>query len=197
MRFQPPVKERVAVEAAAEEDNENESFTARLLGFLWSARIFLVTGLVLIALVAAYGYVQPKVGASAGPPLTFAAVGDKITTADWTYSVVSVERTVRLTGASTPSSGGYLVIHITAARRSPDAPNLDPSGFALIDSTGARALPFPSSSDVYGASTGLLWAARHPTNTVIHDHLAFDMNPSVKGLVLLIKSANVQVRLPD
>ena len=196
MRFQPPVKEREAVETARDEEYETEPFTTRLLDFLWSARLVLVTLLLIAVGVSAYGYLQPRVTASAAPPLTFAAVGEKIQTADWTYTVISVERP-RSIAAATPTTGGFLIIHITVIRKNLDAAPPDPSAFTLIDSNGARALAFPASSDVYGPATGLLWATRYPMGNIVHDHLAYDINPSAKDLLLLIKPANVEVRLPN
>ncbi|HEV2010754.1 MAG TPA: hypothetical protein VGS17_06975 [Candidatus Limnocylindria bacterium] len=198
MRFQAPVKERQAAAAAASEHDEyeDESFTERLLRFIWSARLVLVSILLVLAAVSAYGYLQPRAGPNAGPPLTFAAVGDKIQTPDWTYTVVSAERTGSI-AASPPSSGGYLIVHITVVKKSPEAAALDPIGFTLIDANGARGYAFPASSDVYAPATGLLWATRYPSNTIVHNHLAYDVNPGAKDLVLLIRSANVEVRLPD
>lgn len=195
MRFQPPVKERTVAEASAKE-YEEVPFTERLLGFLWSARLVIITLLIAAAAASAYGYLRASAAPSGPPPLTFAAVGDKIQTPDWTYTVVSVERPHSI-AASPPTSGGYLIVHITVTRKNPDAAALDPIAFTLIDSKGARALAFPSSSDVYAPGTGLLWATRYPMNTLVRDHLAYDINPGAEGLLFLITSANVEVRLPD
>ena len=198
MRFQPPVKERVApIEVDDEGEYEVESLSASTLGFLWRFRIFIVTGFVLLALVSAYGYLQPRVTTASAVPLTFAAVGEKIQTSDWTYSVISVERTTSINGAPPPASGGFLIVHITATRKNLDAPPLDPIAFNLIDANGARALAFPASSDLYTSASGLLWATRYPVGTFVHDQIAFDINPTVKDLILLIKPANVEVRLPN
>ena len=49
------------------------------------------------------------------PPLTFAAMGEKITTANWQYTVVSVERPIRL-GTTPASTGGYLIVHVTVTK---------------------------------------------------------------------------------
>lgn len=198
MRFQPPVKEREAAGAAAEaEEYEEESFTARLLGFLWSARLVLVTLLLVASIVSAYGYLQPKIASNAtSSPLTFAAMGDKVQSADWTYTVTSVERSLKL-GTAPPTTGGYLIVHVTVAKKNPDAAPLAPSDFLLIDANGARGLAFAPSSDVYTKSIGLVWAPKYATNAFVQNHLVFDVNPNAKNLLLLIKSANVEVRLPD
>jgi hypothetical protein len=196
MRFQPPVKERVAADAA-EEEEEYEGFTQRLLGLLWSARIVLVTGLVLVALAAAYGYLQAPSSPLAGPkPLTFAAVNERIQTADWTITVTSVDRIARL-GPTPPSLGQYLVVHVTASRKTSDAPPLDPTQFVLVDQSGARAFAFPPTADMYNPSSGVAWPSRYPIGTSLPGLVIFDVNPSAKGLLLFIKPANVQVRLPD
>jgi hypothetical protein len=198
MRFQPPVKERAApVELDDEVEYEPESFTASTLGFLWRFRIFIVTGFVLLALVSAYGYLQPRVTTPSAVPLTFAGVGERIQTPDWTYAVISVERTTSIAGTPPPASGGFLIVHITATRKNLDAPPLDPIAFTLIDANGARALAFPATSDLYASSSGLLWATRYPVGTLVHDQVAFDINPTVKDLIFLIKPANVEVRLPN
>ena len=198
MRFQPPVKDRVVPVGADDEgEYEAESFTASTLGFLWRFRIFIVTGFVLLALVSAYGYLQPRVTATTALPLTFAAVGERIQTPDWTYAVISIERTTSIASTPPPSSGGFLIVHITATRKNLDAPPLDPIAFTLIDANGARALAFPATSDIYASASGLLWATRYPVGTLVHDQVAFDINPSVKDLIFLIKPANVEVRLPN
>jgi hypothetical protein len=196
MRFQPPVREReAAAHASRDDEDESAPLTARLLQLAWSGRLVIITVLLIAAAISAYGYLQPR-AANAGPSLSFANVGDKIQTPGWTYAVVSVERP-RSLAATPPTSGGFLVIHITATKKVSDAPPLDPIAFTLIDSTGARALAFPSNSDIYAPATGLLWATRYPVNTIVHDHLVYDINPTVKGLTLLVQPANVQVRLPD
>ena len=197
MRFQPPVKEREAAEAAAELEEEDDSLGASVLGLLWSARIVLVSLLILAAAVTAYGYLQPKVAKiGVAPPLTFAAMGAKIQGPDWTYTVTSVERSLKL-GTLPSATGGYLIVHITVSKTSADAPPLDPSGFVLIDATGARSLAFAPSSDVYTNSIGLVWATKYATNAFVQDHLVFDVSPNATSLILHINAANVEVRLPD
>jgi hypothetical protein len=196
MRFQPPVKERGAAAEAAEEEYEPESFGARALDILWRTRLLLVTVMLIAAAIAAYGYLQPRVStAGAPPPLTFAAMGEKVQTADWTYTVTSVERTVRL-GTVLSSTGGFLVVHVTVQRKNASAPPADPADFQLIDANGARSLAFSPLSDMY-KGTGLKWATQYPMNAFVLDHLAFDVNPSAKSLLLYIRPANVQIRLPD
>ena len=197
MRFQPPVKERAAAEEAAEAaEEEAESLGGRILQLLWSARLVLVTVLLVMAGVSAYGYLQPRMTANATPaPLTFAAIGQKIQGPSWSYQVTSVERTLRL-GTVPAVAGGYLIVHLTVAKTNPDAAPLDPSEFALIDANGASSFALPASSDLY-RGTGLVWAAKYATNAFVMNHLVFDANPSARGLRLLIRSPNVQVRLPD
>jgi Domain of unknown function (DUF4352) len=197
MRFQAPVKEREAAAAASQRDEyEDESFTERLLRFLWSARLVLVSILLVLAAVSAYGYLQPRLTtAGALAPLTFAGVGDKVQSADWTVTVTSVERTLRM-GTTPPATGGYLIVHLTVAKKSPDAGALDPSDFQLVDGNGGRGLAFAPSSDLY-SGTGLVWASKYATNAAVQNHLVFDVNPNATGLLLLIKPANVEVRLPD
>lgn len=194
MRFQPPVKERVAAAEPAEQ-YETESFSSRALTVLWRARLVLVTILLIAAAIAAYGYLQPRVSTVGAPPLTFAAMNEKIQTPDWSYTVTSVERSVRL-GTVQSTSGGFLVVHLTVARKSSGAPPLDTTDFQLIDQNGARSLAFSPLSEIY-KGTGLKWATQYPMNAFVLDHLAFDVSPSAKGLILHIRSANVQVRLPD
>ncbi len=197
MRFQPPVKERVAADTAAEETGDEESFTERLLGLLWSARLVIVSLLLIAAAVSAYGYLRPRVTATnAPPPLTIAAMGEKIQTADWSYAVTSVERASRV-GPTPPRNGGFLIVHVTVARKNGDAPPLDTSEFLLVDANGARSPALPALSDAYGPSTGLQWAARYPVTTFVANHVAFDVGPTAKGLYLLIRSPNVMIRLPD
>jgi hypothetical protein len=198
MRFQPPVKEREAAEAAAAEEEEAEvPLTERILGMLWAGRLFIVTGLLIIAAISAYGYLKPRaLAGNAPPPLTFAAMGEKITTAGWQYTIVSVERPIRV-GPTPASTGGYLVVHVTVSRKDPDAPPPDPGDFVLIDPSGARTLAFATTSNVYGPSTGINWPTRYALNAFVQDPLVFDASPSARGLVLLIKPANVEVRLPD
>jgi len=199
MRFQPPVRERDAARAAAVESAgyEDEPFTARLLRFLWSARLVIVTLLLVASAASAYGYLQPKITNSAAPAaLTFAAVGEKIQGPDWNYTVTSIERTLKL-GTIPATSGGYLVVHITVAKTNADAPPLSTGNFQIIDANGARGFPFAPSSDIYTNNLGMLWATRYPTNQSVQNHLVFDVSPSARGLVLFIKDANVEVRLPD
>jgi hypothetical protein len=197
MRFQPPVKERVAAEERVGEEYEDESFTQRLLGFLWAARIVLVTGLVVIALVAAYGYLRAPTSPLAGSkPLTVAALNERVQTNDWTLAATSVDRLSRL-GQTPPSMGQYAVVHVIANRKNSDAPQLDPSQFVLIDSSGARTFALPTTSDVYSPATGATWPAKFPIGTTLPALLVFDVNPTARGLRLLIKPANVEVRLPD
>jgi hypothetical protein len=197
MRFQPPVKEREAAEEAAGEfEYEDESFGSQVLNFLWRARLALVTVLLVAAAISAYGYLQPRVSTAGAPqPLTFAAMGQKIQGPDWSYTVTSVERALKL-GTAPPASGGFLIVHVTVARTSSDAPPLDTSDFQLIDANGARSLAFSPLSDIY-KGTGLRWASQYALNAFVQDHLAFDVNPNAKGLILLIRSANVEIRLPD
>jgi len=200
MRFQPPVKEREAAEEAAEAaeaaEEEAESLGARILQLLWSARLLLVTVLLVLAGVSAYGYLQPRITANATPaPLTFAAMGQKIQGPSWSYQVTSVERTLRI-GTVPAVTGGYLIVHITVAKTNPDVAPLDPSEFMLIDANGASSFALPAASDVY-RGTGLVWATKYATNAFVMNHLAFDVNPSARGLRLLIRAPNVQVRLPD
>src|SRR5438105_6566083 len=198
MRSQPPVKERAAAEAAAAAKEHDEvPFTERLLGFLWAGRLVIVSVLLVVAAVSAYGYIKPRATASSGPPpLTFAAMGEQVTTPAWTYTVVSVERPLRV-GATPASKGGYLIVHVTVTRKDADAPAVDPSDFLLLDASGASSFAFAPSSDVYEKSTGVTWATRYALNSPVQDHLVFDESPSSRGLLLLIKPANVQVRLPD
>jgi hypothetical protein len=197
MRFQPPVREREVARAAAEAAQyEDEPFTTRLLRFLWSARLVLVTLLLVASIGSAYGYLQPKVAGSATtPPLSFAAMGDKVQSADWTYTVTSVERTLKL-GTAPPTTGGYLIVHLTVSKKNADAPPLSTSDFLLVDANGARSLAFAPSSDLY-TNTGVVWASKYGTNQFVQDHLVFDVNPNAKNLLLFIKDANVEVRLPD
>ncbi len=195
MRFQPPVKERTPVEAAAEE-YEEEPFTTRALGFLWSARLVIITLLILVAAVSAYGYVRASGAPSGPPPLTYAAVGVKIPSGDWTIAVDSVERTLSL-GTTRPRAGSLLIVHITATKKNGDAPNLDPSDFALVDPTGARILAFGPTSELYSSTTGLTWPARYAVSAPTRSVVIFDVNPGAKGLLFLIKGVNVAVRLPD
>jgi hypothetical protein len=197
MRFQPPVKEREAAAVASQRDEyEDESFTERLLRFLWSARLVLVSILLVLAAVSAYGYLQPRLTTAGAPPaLTFAGAGDKVQSADWTVTVTSVERTLRM-GTTPPATGGYLVVHVTVMKKTSDAGALDPSDFQLVDANGGRSLAFAASSDLY-SGTGLVWAARYATNAAVQNHLVFDVNPNATGLLLLIKPANVEVRLPE
>ena len=198
MRFQPPVKEREALEVErAEEEEADVPLTERVLGMLWAGRLFIVTGLLLIAAISAYGYLKPR--ATAGnepPPLTFAAMGEKITTANWQYTIVSVERPIRL-GATPASTGGYLIVHVTVSRKDADAAPPDPGDFVLIDPSGARTLAFAPTSNVYGPSTGITWPTRYPLNAFVQTNVVFDASPRARGLILLIKPANVEVRLPD
>ena len=199
MRFQPPVRERDAARTAAAEaiEYEDEPFTTRLLRFLWSARLVLVTVLLVAALFSAYGYLQPKIASNGAPPaLTFAALGDKIQTPDWTYTITSVERALKL-GTIPATSGGYLVVHLTVTRTNADAPPLSTSNFQLIDAAGARGFAFDPTSDIYTSNLGLVWASRYPTTQPVQNHLAFDVSPTARALILLIKDANVEVRLPD
>ena len=196
MRFQPPVKERAAAEAAAADEYEELSLTERLLGSLWSARIFLVTGLVVLALVAAYGYLSAPSSPVAGQKaLTSVSMTERVQTTDWTYFILSVERLQRV-GSVPPRAGGYLIVHIALTRKTSDGPPPDPSQFVLVESTGGQILAFSRSSDVY-IGTGYQWAARYPIGTGIQDQLVFDMSPSAQGLRLLIRPANTDVRLPD
>ena len=195
MRFQPPVKERAAPEAAAEEYDE-VPFTARLLGFLWSARLVIITLLIAVAAVSAYGYVRASAAPSGPPPLTYAVVGAKIPSGDWTIAVDSVERTLSL-GATRPKAGSLLIVHITAIKKNGDAPNLDPSDFVLVDPTGARSLAFGPTSEVYSSTTGLTWPARYAVSAPTRSVVIFDVNPGAKSLLFLIKSANIAVQLPD
>ena len=198
MRFQPPVKEREAAEAAAAEQEEGEvPFTERVLGLLWAGRLFIVTGLLIIAAISAYGYLKPR--ATAGnepPPLTFAAMGEKITTPNWQYTIVSVERPVRV-GTTPATTGGYLIVHVTVSRKDPDAAPPDPGDFVLIDGSGARTLAFATTSNVYGPATGINWPTRYALNAFVQNNVVFDASPQARGLRLLIKPANVEVRLPD
>ena len=198
MRFQPPVKEREAAEAAATEEEEADvPLTERLLGMLWAGRLFIVTGLLLIAAVSAYGYLKPRATASnEPPPLTFAAMGEKVTTANWQYTIVSVERPIRV-GTTPASTGGYLIVHVTVSRKDPDAAPPDPGDFVLIDPSGARTLAFAASSNVYGPATGINWPTRFALNAFVQTAVIFDASPQARSLILLIKPANVEVRLPD
>jgi hypothetical protein len=197
MRFQPPVREREAARHAAAEEDDGASFSARLLALLWSVRLLLVTVLLVAAAVSAYAYLQPKVASnSTPPPLTVAGIGDKVQSAEWSYVVTSAERSPRL-GTAQANNGAYLIVHITVTKKNPDVAPLSPSDFLLIDATGARSLPFASTSDVYATSTGLVWAPKYPTNAPVQNHLAFDVHPTAKDLLLFVKPANAQVRLPD
>jgi len=198
MRFQPPVKEREAAEAAAAEEEEAEqSLSERILGTLWAGRLFIVTGLLILAAISAYSYLKPRAAAgNEPPPLKVAAMGEKITTSNWQYTVVSVERPVRI-GTTPATTGGYLIVHVTISRKDPDAPPPDPGDFVLIDASGARTLAFSTTSNVYGPSTGINWPTRYALNAFTQNNVVFDASPSARGLLLLIKPANVEVRLPD
>ena len=88
-------------------------------------------------------------------------------------------------------------MHITATKKNNDAPTLEPSDFSLIDPTGPPSGPFGTSSEVYRSTAGLTWPARYSVSIPTRSVLVFDVNPGLKGLALLIKSANVEVRLPD
>jgi hypothetical protein len=197
MRFQPPVKERVTTDGEpAEEEEEGElAFRDRALDLVWRGRLVIITALVLLAALAAFGYVRAS-SATAGPkPLSYASVGDKVQTGDWTLSVDSLERT-RGIGVTPPVQGSYLLVHITAVRRSNDAAPLDPTDFALQDQSGAETLPLSPTSDLYSPTTGLVWATKYPTGAPIREIVVFDVNPGAQGLVLVMRRANVLVRLP-
>ena len=88
-------------------------------------------------------------------------------------------------------------MHVTVTRKETDAPAVDPSDFSLLDASGAATFAFAPSSDVYEKATGVTWATRYALNSPVQDHLVFDASPSSRGLLLLIKPANVEVRLPD
>ena len=194
MRFQPPVRERAAA-LAEEEEYEDAPFRERLLALLWRMRIAIITVLILMAAVSAYGYLRAS-APSGPPPLTFASVGTKVQTSDWTITVDSVERTLSL-GTIRTTAGALLLVHITATKKNGDAPALDPVDFALVDPTGARSGPFGVNSEAYRSPSGLTWPARYAVSAPTRSVLVFDVNPGLKGLLLLIKSANVEVRLPD
>jgi hypothetical protein len=198
MRFQPPVKEREAAEAAAAEEEEGEvPLTERILAMLWAGRLFIVTGLLIIAAISAYGYLKPRAtAANEPPPLTFAAMGEKITGPNWQYTIVSVERPVKV-GTTPATTGGYLIVHVTVSRKDPDAAPPDPGDFVLIDASGARTLAFAPTSNVYGPATGINWPTRYALNANVQANVVFDASPRARGLLLLIKPANVEVRLPD
>ncbi len=195
MRFQPPVKERPVaadVAPAAFDDYEPESFGGRVLASLWRFRIALVALLVVMAAFSAYGYLQPR-AAGSGPQR--AAVGEKVQTAEWTFSVSSVDRMVKL-GSAPATNGGYLVVHLLVTKKSADPISLDPSDFQLIDATNVRTAPFSAASAIY-PSTGLVWITTYATNVFVQEHLIFDVSPNAKDLRLLIRPANTEVRLPD
>ncbi len=196
MRFQPPVKERERAAAeAAEAEYEDVPFTRRVLELLWAARIFLVTGLVLLALVAAYGYIQsPASPVARQRPLTRAGMNEKVETNDWRYMVISVERPLRL-GTVRPATGGFVVVHVALTRKTSDGAQPDPSDFLLIDPVNGQTLALPLSSDVYTA--GPKWASRYSIGVAVDDQIVFDVGPNVRGLELLIRPVNAQVRLPD
>ena len=61
----------------------------------------------------------------------------------------------------------------------------------------ARGFAFDPTSDIYTSNLGLIWASRYPTTQPVQDHLAFDVSPTARALILFIKDANVEVRLPD
>ncbi len=196
MRFQPPVKERDRAAAeAAEEEYEEVPFTTRVLELLWAARIFLVTGLVLLAIVAAYGYINSSASPVARQrPLTRAAMNEKVETNDWRYMVISVERPLRI-GTVRPTTGGFVVVHVAVTRKTSDGAPPDPNDFVLIDPVSGQVLALPLNSDVYTA--GPKWATRYSVGVAIDDQVVFDVGPNVRGLELLIKPVNAQVRLPD
>ena len=197
MRFQPPVKERgIAVDADDADAYEDVPFTERLLGFLWSARLVIITLLILIAALSAYGYVRGSATPTGPIPVTFAAMGSKVSTPDWTISVDSLERTLAL-GTVRPTAGSLLIVHITATKKNGDAVTLDPSEFALLDPVGGISLPFSPTSEVYSATTGLTWPTRYAVTVPTRSVLVFDVNPGARSLLFLIKSVNVEVRLPD
>jgi hypothetical protein len=100
-------------------------------------------------------------------------------------------------GTAPATTGGYLIVHLTVSKKNADAPPLSTSDFLLIDASGGRSLAFGPSSDIYTKNTGVVWASRYATNQFVQDHLVFDANPTAKNLVLFIKDANVEVRLPD
>ena len=196
MRFQRPVRERGLVGTAEVKEEREQSSGARILQLLWSGRLVIVTVLVILAAVSAYGYLKPRaVTANEPPPLSFAAMGQKIAGAGWTYQVTSVERAPRL-GTVPPQTGGYLIVHVTVQRTDQSAPPLETTEFQLIDATGARSFALPASSEVY-RGTGLVWATKYAPNAFVQDHLAFDVSPTATGLIVFIRSANVEVRLPD
>ena len=194
MRFQPPVRERAAA-LTEEEEYEDVPFRERLLALLWRMRLAIITVLILMAAVSAFGYLRAS-APSGPPPLTFASVGTKVQTSDWTIAVDSVERTLSL-GTIRTTAGALLLVHITATKKNGDAPALDPGDFALVDPTGGRSGPFGATSEAYRSPSGLTWPARYSVSAPTRSVLVFDVNPGLKGLLLLIKSANVEVRLPD
>ncbi|HLZ47173.1 MAG TPA: hypothetical protein VKR80_00815 [Candidatus Limnocylindria bacterium] len=196
MRFQPPVRERELVGTAEVEEEGEQSFSAGILQLLWSGRLVIVTALLILAGVSAYGYLKPRaLTANEPPPLTFAAMGQKIAGPGWTYQVTSVERAPRL-GTVPPQTGGYLIVHVTVQRTDQSVPPLETSEFQLIDANGARSFALAAGSEVY-QGTGLVWATKYADNAFVQDHLAFDVSPTAKDLILLIRSPNVEVRLPD
>src|SRR5256885_3785104 len=107
MRFQPPVRERELVGEAAVEAEGEASLSARILQLLWSGRLILVTILLIGAAVSAYGYLKPRAFSSnAPPPLSFAAMGQKIQGPAWSYQVTSIERSLKL-GSAPPTARGF------------------------------------------------------------------------------------------
>lgn len=196
MRFQPPVRERERVGTAGLEEEGERSFSAGILQLLWSGRLVIVTVLLILAGISAYGYLKPRaLSTNEPPPLTFAAMGQKIAGPGWSYQITSVERAPRL-GTVPPAAGGYLIVHVTVQRTDQAAPAIETTEFQLIDAGGSHSFALPAGSEVY-QGTGLVWATKYPSNTFVQDHLAFDVSPTANGLILLIRSANVEVRLPD
>jgi hypothetical protein len=196
MRFQPPVDERAEVEDGYYETIEPLSIGERLVSLAWSARFVVIGLLVIAAGVAAYAYVRAPAAPAGAVQLTVVPATTKVNTPDWTIAVDSIEH-ARTVGPTAPRLGGYLVVHLTIAKKNGDAPNLDTSDFALVDATGNQSLPFGAASDVYGPASGMTWPQRFPVGAAVRAQLIFDVSPSARDLLLLIRKASTEVRLPN
>jgi hypothetical protein len=164
----------------------------------WRLRYLIIGTLVALLAVLSIPSIINLVSPGATGTYTVVGLTKDVTGPRWTYSVTAAKRLERI-GVATPR-GVYLIVQLAVTNRGSNGAQLFPSGFSIVDAAGNSYVPLPSTSGVstnsQNVSSSYIWASSYPVGRAVGTPLIFDINPSARGLMLVIDAVpSTRIRL--